>query len=49
MFSCLNLGPLGLYKEIYNAHAPYTWLIHVSHALENTDYLTVVRRAVDLG
>jgi len=33
-------GPLGLYKEIYNACAPCTWLIHVSHALENTDYLT---------
>ena len=34
-----NLGPLGLYKEIYNARAPCTWLVHVSHALENIDYL----------
>ena len=35
-----NLGPLGLYKEIYDVRAPCTWLVHVSHALENTDYLT---------
>jgi hypothetical protein len=31
---------LGLYEEIYNTRAPYTWLVHVSHALENIDYLT---------
>ena len=36
----VDLGPLGSYEEIYNARAPYTWLVHVSHALENTDYLT---------
>ena len=35
-----NLGPLGLYEEIYDARAPCTWLVHVSHALENIDYLT---------
>ena len=35
-----NLGPLGLYKEIYNTRALYTWLVYISHALENTDYLT---------
>jgi len=42
MVLVVNLGPLGLYKEIYNARAPYTWLVHVSHALENIDYLTIV-------
>jgi len=36
----VNPGPLGLYEEIYNARAPCMWLVHVSHALENTDYLT---------
>ena len=36
----IDPGPLGLYKEIYNARAPCTWLVYVSHALENTDYLT---------
>jgi len=36
----VNPGPLGLYKEIYNTRTLYTWLVHVSHALENTDYLT---------
>ena len=39
-YRCFNLGPLGLYEEIYDAHDPYTWLVYVSHALENTDYLT---------
>jgi len=32
---CVNLGPLGLYEEIYNARAPCT-----SYATENIDYLT---------
>ena len=31
-WSLIDLGPLGLYEEIYNAHAPCTWLVHVSHA-----------------
>ena len=30
-----DLGPLGLYEEIYDARAPCT-----SYATENTDYLT---------
>jgi len=38
--SFVNPRPLGLYKEIYNTRAPYTWLVRVSHALENIDYLT---------
>jgi len=40
MLLMVDPGPLGLYKEIYNARALYTWLVHVSHALENIDYLT---------
>jgi hypothetical protein len=28
-WSLINLGPLGLYKEIYDARAPCTWLVHV--------------------
>jgi len=33
-WSLVDLGPLGLYEEIYNVRAPCTWLVHVSHALE---------------
>ena len=35
-----DLGPLGLYEEIYNVRALCTWLMYMSHALENIDYLT---------
>ena len=31
----IDLGPLGLYKEIYKVRNPCT-----SYAIENTDYLT---------
>ena len=44
----VDLGPLGLYEEIYNTRAPCTWLVHVSHALENTDYLTIARPLFNL-
>jgi hypothetical protein len=28
-WSLINLGPLGLDKDIYNARDLYTWLVHV--------------------
>ena len=35
-----DLGPLGLYEEIYDARAPCTWLVHVlrhrEYRLSNT-------------
>jgi hypothetical protein len=30
---------LSLDKEIYNTRAPYMLLMHISHVLENIDYL----------
>ena len=31
----IDLGPLGLYEEIYDARTPCTWLVHV---LRHRDY-----------
>src|SRR6266550_8774397 len=42
-FSLIDLGPLGLYEEIYNARDPCT-----SYATENTDYLILSPRLLGL-
>ena len=39
VFLLIDLGPLGLYKEIYKARA-YARDLCMSCATENTDYLT---------
>ena len=46
----VDLGPLGLYEEIYDARTPCTWLVHVLRHREYrlSDTYTVLKKIGNL-